>query len=130
MVETEPAQVPEFILPNACGRSLFDQLHGGELSVDTQLGRRGRYETRVIYDFHLLELRISRTWAEAQVAHRITQMAWSSAQRWICTHCHASSWAAPGQSAHCLTPDCPGDEMCAQCTPWRACSLHPDMPVA
>jgi len=115
---------PEFHLPSGVSRSLFHQLHGGEITVDTQLGRMGRYETRVIYDFRLLEMHTSKTWAEAQVTHQITQLAWNSAHRWICTDCGSSSWAAAGQSAECYTPKCPSNEMCGQCTPWRMCEAH------
>ena len=123
-IHVELDDVPEFNLPAAVGRSLFCQLHGGEISVDTQLGNRGRYETRVIYDFRLLDTHYSRTWAEAQITHQMTALAWGSAQRWICTHCGSSSWAAAGQAAQCYTPQCPGEELCAQCTPWHKCEAH------
>ena len=116
--------VPEFYPPARNANALRNLVQGDELTIDTQYNRRGRFETRVLHGYHMLDCRQSSNWANAQVTHKFTLHTWECAQRWICTKCSASTWAAPGIQAQCLTPKCDGEEMCAQCEPLRKCEAH------
>lgn len=116
--------VPEFYPAARCSNSLRNLAQGNELTIDTQYNKRGRFETRVLHGYQMLDCQESSNWAKAQVTHKVLFHTWECAQRWICTECSASTWAAPGIEAKCLTPQCDGHEMCAQCAPLHKCEAH------
>jgi len=115
---------PEFRLPKGYKQSLRQLAQGDELTIDTRRGRNGRFQTRVLHGYQMLDCYQANTWAQAQITHKLAYHSWQCAQRWVCVQCSASTWAAPGCSASCLTPECSGEEMCAQCAPLERCRSH------